>query len=162
MPRMKHPITEHKRRRSVVKTGRQQGFTLIELMITVVIIGILAAIALPSYTQYIVRSNRAAAQAAMMDIANLEQQYLLANRSYGNYAAIQATGYSLPGEVSAKYGSITPVIHTDKILNASCTLVSDASAVPKFVIEFSPSDSQAGDGDLYLSNSGIKCPADKW
>ncbi len=145
-----------------MKNRRQQGFTLIELMITVVIIGILAAVALPSYTQYIVRSNRAAAQAAMMDIANLEQQYLLANRSYGDYAAIQATGYTLPNEVSDRYGSTAPVIHTDKILDSSCALVADTSAVPKFVIKFTATGSQAGDGDLYLSNSGIKCPADKW
>ncbi len=46
-----------------------------ELMVTVAIIGILAAIAIPSYRQHVIRGNRAAAQAEMMAIDSLEQQY---------------------------------------------------------------------------------------
>ena len=46
-------------------------------MIVVVIIGILAAIALPNYRQYVIRSNRTAAQAQMLEIANRQQQFLL-------------------------------------------------------------------------------------
>lgn len=143
-------------------TTKNTGFTLIEMMVTVAIIGILAAVALPNYQQYIVRSNRAAAQSAMMDIANRQQQLLLANRSYGDYAAIVANGYTLPSEVSSKYGVTTPVVYTDRILDASCALATDTSAVPKFVIMFTPAGSQAGDGILYLSSAGTKCPAGKW
>ncbi|ABX48340.1 MAG: type IV pilin protein [Gammaproteobacteria bacterium] len=59
-----------------------KGFTLIEVMITVVIIGILAAIAYPSYTQYIALSARSEGLAALMRIANLQEQYYLDNRVY--------------------------------------------------------------------------------
>ena len=62
--------------------SKQMGFSLIELMIAVVIVGVLAAVAFPSYQNYIVKSNRAAAQAFMVDAASREKQYLLDARSY--------------------------------------------------------------------------------
>jgi type IV pilus assembly protein PilE len=145
-----------------VKTQRLQGFTLIELMVTVAIVAILAAIAIPNYQQYVVRSNRAAAQSAMMDLANRQQQFLLANRAYGDYDAMVDSGYTLPNEVSTKYGITTPVIYTDRVLDSSCSLVSDTGTTPKFVIMFTPSGSQQNDGNLYLSNTGAKCPSGKW
>lgn len=59
----------------------QQGFTLIELMIAVAIIGILAATALPSYNEYIRRAARTDAKNALMALAQrLEQNYTLSGR----------------------------------------------------------------------------------
>ncbi len=67
-----------------MKQTRQSGFTLIEVMIVVVIIGILAAIAYPSYIDYITRSGRSEGVAAIMRVANLQEQYYLDNRAYAS------------------------------------------------------------------------------
>jgi len=80
----------------------QNGFTLIELMITVAIIGILTAIAYPSYSQYIIKSNRSAAEGFMLTVAGKQEQYMLDARAYAN--SIAALGIALvPSEVSKNY-----------------------------------------------------------
>lgn len=134
-------------RRSVSRK-RALGFTLIELMITVAVIAILAGVAYPSYRQHIVRSNRSAAQSAMMDIANREQQFLLANRRYADTAALTAGGYALPSEVATKY-----------------TLdVAPETTPPGYTITMTPvvGGTQASDGALTLNAQGVKTPAGKW
>jgi type IV pilus assembly protein PilE len=61
---------------------KSKGFTLIELMVTVAIVGILAAIAYPSYIDYIIKSGRSEGVAAVMRVANLQEQYYLDNRAF--------------------------------------------------------------------------------
>ena len=63
-------------------TTRENGFTLIEVMITVAIVAILTTLALPSYNNYLLRVNRGAAAQFMMDVANRQEQYILDQRAY--------------------------------------------------------------------------------
>jgi type IV pilus assembly protein PilE len=64
-----------------------QGFTLIEVMVTVAIIAILAMIALPSYKEYVMRSRRADAKAALLKVQLAQEKYRASNTSYSNSLA---------------------------------------------------------------------------
>lgn len=59
-----------------------QGVTLIELMLVVAIVGIIGAVAIPSYRNYVVRAHRADAQLVLMQIAAAQEKFYLANNTY--------------------------------------------------------------------------------
>ena len=78
-------ITNNKQSKSIFyseNSKKQLGFTLIELMITVAIVGILAAFAYPSYTAFVTKSNRAEGQGELLRFANLQEQYFVDYRTY--------------------------------------------------------------------------------
>jgi len=64
------------------RTQSQRGFTLIELIVTMVIVGTLAAIAIPSYSSYVLQSHRAEAKSALLDLASLEERFFSVNNFY--------------------------------------------------------------------------------
>lgn len=130
---------------------RIKGFSLIELMIAVVIVGILVVIAVPSYQNYVIKANRAAAQAFMMDVDNRQKQYLLDARSYLDVAdnsGFSDLGMSVPADVSDFYD----------------VTVTTSSTPPAFTITAVPiaGSKQANDDTLTLNSSGTKTPTDKW
>lgn len=117
----------------------QAGFTLIEVMIVVVIIGVLAAIAYPSYLESVSKGRRAQAAADLAELAqNLERWHTI-NANYGTYA--------IPARLqrSPQQG---PVFYT----------LAAARAQNTFTLTATPANAQAGDrcGNFTLNQAGTK------
>jgi type IV pilus assembly protein PilE len=105
---------------AVAATPRQQkGFTLVELMTTVLVISILAAIAVPSYTNSVRKSRRTEARTALLDAASREERFFATNNFY-SVAAVDLGYTALPTNVGSNYYSLTVVCKTkDKSGNCS-------------------------------------------
>lgn len=126
---------------------RQTGFTLIELMITVAVVAILAAIAYPVYTSAMIKGRRSDAESTLMDIAQREQQYLLDARAYA--PDVTTLNVTIPTSVSQYY---------------TVTISAPAGTAPTFVATATPipGSPQASDVVLTIDNTGAKTPADVW
>jgi type IV pilus assembly protein PilE len=113
------------------------GFSLIELMVTVVIVAILASIAIPSYNSQIRKSRRTEAKAALLDLAGREERFFSTNNgTYTNAAASLGYTGAFPVTIGSAYYQIaTPTV----VAGTPTTLAS-------FSIQATPIGTQANDG----------------
>jgi len=88
-------------------TARERGFTLIELMIVVVIAGILGTIAIPAYTNYVLRARLADAYSALGTVQTAAEEYWSNNRTYAGFDRLPATSanfsYTLTSASASAY-----------------------------------------------------------
>ena len=137
---------------TATSSSNQRGFTLMELMITVAIIGILAAIAFPSYTNYIVRSHRTVAKSALVEMTARQEAYLADRKSYA--ASLNLLGYP----------AATTYVDTSKEFSSTVgssiyTMAVSASTATTYTITATPRGSQTRDtacGTLSINQLGTK------
>lgn len=144
----------------------QTGFSLLELMITVAVLGIISSIAYPSYMKQVQKSKRTSAKVELMRIAQLQESYYVQNLSYakalsGN-AAAGGLGFA-SGDVFSEGGDYKMILEPLKAngdSDAACTGTSATSCIA-YRISATPvsGKSQAHDGSctgLRLTNTGAK------
>lgn len=126
-----------------------RGFSLMELMIVVVIIGVLAGIAVPSYQEYNRKANRSAAQQIMLNIVQREEQYLLDARAYTT--ALNSTGLNIVQDGwTCSAASCVNNFYT-------VTVAVTAGTPPSYTVSAVPKASyQASDGTLTITSAGLR------
>ncbi|WP_309149074.1 MULTISPECIES: type IV pilin protein [Dasania] len=132
--------------------NQQKGFTLIELMIVIAIVGILAAIAIPAYNENVTASRRADAMSAMAGFASAMEREFTNNGSYAN----------ADGDVGdeAAGANAAPVIYaTEAPLDGGTKyydLVINQADRTSYILRAIPKNAQAGDGFIELRSTGEK------
>jgi type IV pilus assembly protein PilE len=121
---------------------RHSGFTLIELMVTVAIIAILAAIAVPSYTAYITRAKIAEATSALLAMRTKMEQYYQDNRTYAG-ACAAGTVAPLPSNPGSPAGVLKYFIVTCNPAPAATTYTIRADGQGKDLANMALSIDQA-------------------
>jgi type IV pilus assembly protein PilE len=127
----------------------QGGFTLIELMVTVAIVAVLAAIAYPSYKEYVAKSRRAEAQALLMQSAQWMERFYAENYSYSaNTAGVAVTDATM---FPARY-SQSPASGT------AAYTIAVAPTATTFTVTATRTGTMAADkcGNMQITHTGVK------
>jgi len=119
-----------------------RGFTLVELMIVVAIVGIIASIAYPSYERYVTRSKRSDGMAALMSLANAMERYKVNNYDYGISSVTDVFAGQVPVEGGDAY----------YILSAVPSGVGDTG----YMLTATPTGSMSGKKTLTLTHTGAR------
>jgi type IV pilus assembly protein PilE len=132
---------------------RTSGFSLMELMIVVLIIGILLGISLPAYQGYTLRSHRTDAHSSLLDIAARQERFVAQRNTYTTGIAAN-TGLNM-GSANSPQGYYTLVATKCATGGITTCYLITANAAGKQV-------NDTGCKVITYSSAGVKSPADCW
>lgn len=135
---------------------KQPGFSLIEVMVVVAVLGILAGIGFPSYQDYVRRGHRSSAQQLIMEIATKQGQYILDARAYTDIIGAGTTGLNIANRDG---WTCTTTSAAPQCSNSYYTLaitVDNAATPPSFTMTATAIGTQVPDGNLTYNNTGAK------
>jgi len=138
---------------AILKSRKSNGFTMIEVLIVVVIVGIIASVAIPSYMSNVQSTKRTDGRVALMDIMQAQERHFAENLTYS--ADLTDLGYGTSTSVSSHGG------HYAITATAGCVAGGNALTIANCVLLTATGDAST-DGDITLDSLGNKLPADKW
>ena len=142
----------------VRQSGRQRGFTLIELMIVVAIVAILAAIAYPSYQDSVRKSRRADTKAVLLEAAQWMERFYTENNRYDQTRAGVLVTSTTAGDPSFPNSGLTESPKEGGTKYYDITLLAGALTQNTFELRAAPKGAQSGDPcqTLTLRNTGAR------
>jgi type IV pilus assembly protein PilE len=141
----------------LMKIHPYRGFTLIELMIVVAIVGILAAIAYPSYVSSINKGKRAEGRAALAELLQQQERFMTQNNTYCAFSNSGGTGTAVSGCTTVPFKTYSGN-NLDKAAYLLKSSVCDVStAITDCVmVEAVPNFSDTDAGTLQMTSTGVK------
>ena len=135
-----------------------KGFTLIEVMIVVAILGIITAIALPSYAEYVRKGKRTDAKVELFKIAQLQESYFVQNLSYAKDLTTGSGGLGLGASVLSEQDEYLLTISEAKDSGGGACTGLAADSCASYTLTATAQGSQANDKckDFTLTNTGVK------
>ena len=142
------------RKMTTVDNMIQRGFTLVELMVVIAIVGVLVAVAYPSYSDYVTRSKRATAKSFLVSLADRQQQFFMDNKRFA--IDMNELGY---GDVFVSLddqGNTMPGLALGRIYAAGVINVTPTSFVGLGIPQLGQAINDVKCGNMMLDQAGMR------
>jgi type IV pilus assembly protein PilE len=134
--------------------ARMAGVTLLELLVTVAIVGILGAIAYPSYTNYVMRTNRVVGKSLLLQVADRQEQFFADNKRYTT--DLTQLGYNANGFMVDDQSAYVPDADANRLYRISLTNATATTFTANAAPQLNQATRDTNCQTLTLTHRGLK------